>query len=483
MNYKLILQEDANVPLNLLTRPELTVDEWLSHRFRHIPGSMIGSIVWDMGLESEAWSVYTRSRLLPLRDHPKLQEWAARGIDWLDHCIETAARYGIPSFWNHRISEIDLPHPWSPPTGMALDDKRRENPLKKAHPEWLVPCWWPQGLWNLAHPGIRMHKLSILRELMENYPLSGLQLDFARHTPCLPPGREWEMRDQATEFVRMVRLMLDEVGKKRERKLELLVRVGDTIAGNHQDGLEVERWIAEGLIDVLIPGGRGTVDIAAFRRVPGGEKIRICPSFDAHHTAEGYHAPCVEYLRGFFCNFYYQGADSVSLFNWFGQHNMNAPDDPAELIMFREGGSLEKMSQQPKMYAAESRGEYPWAQNYIYRNDDKPLPATVAHGAGAIIPIEIYQDRPLDRLEILVEGMEPGDIAELRLNGIPLTNAEYLPERPDRYAMNVRMYPAALYPIDKTMRLPNGRNPVSVLFRANTNPKLFTIRRIELYTK
>ena len=141
------------------------------------------------------------------------------------------------------------------------------------------------------------------------------------------------------------------------------------------------------------------------------------------------------------------------------------------------------MSQQPKMYAAESRGEYPWAQNYIYRNDDKPLPATVAHGAGAIIPIEIYQDRPLDRLEILVEGMEPGDIAELRLNGIPLTNAEYLPERPDRYAMNVRMYPATLYPIDKTMRLPNGRNPVSVLFRANTNPKLFTIRRIELYTK
>ena len=55
MNYKLILQEDANVPLNLLTRPELTVDEWLSHRFRHIPGSMIGSIVWDMGLVKKLW--------------------------------------------------------------------------------------------------------------------------------------------------------------------------------------------------------------------------------------------------------------------------------------------------------------------------------------------------------------------------------------------------------------------------------------------
>ena len=217
--------------------------------------------------------------------------------------------------------------------------------------------------------------------------------------------------------------------------------------------------------------------------LPGGGKIRIAPSFDAHHTAEGYHAPCVEYLRGFFCNFFYGGADSISLFNWFGKHDMNAPDDPAELLMFREGGSLEKMAQQPKMYAAESRGEYPWAQNYIYRNDDKPLPATAAHGGGASIPLEIYQDRPLDRLEILVEGMKQGDIAELRLNGIPLAEMKYLPERPDRYAMNVRQYPAAICPIDEAIRLPHGRNLVSVLFRANANPRLFTIRRIELYTK
>ena len=483
MDRNLLLQEDANVPLNLLTSPDLTITEWLAHRFRHIPDSMIGTIVWDMGLESEAWSVYTRTRLLPLRDSPKLQEWAAQGIDWLDQCIETAARHGIASFWNHRISEVDLPHPWINPMGLPPDDKRRENNLKKAHPEWLLPCWWPQGLWNLAHPELRRHKLAILRELMENYRLSGLQLDFARHTPCLPPGREWEMRDHATEFVRMVRSMLDEVGKKRNEKLELMVRVGDTIAGNHLDGLEVERWIAEDLIDVLVPGGRGTVDIAGFRNLRGGERIRICPSFDAHHTAEGYHAPCAEYLRGFFCNFLYQGADSISLFNWFGQHDRNTPDDPAELALFREGGSLKKMAPLPKMYAAESRGEYPWAQNYIYRGEDKPLPAVAAHGAGAIIPIEIYQDRPLDRLEILVEGMKQGDIEELCLNGIPLTETAFLPERPDRYAMKKCTYPAAVYAIDENMRLPKGRNRISVLFRPNRNPRLFTIRRMEIFTK
>lgn len=480
---KLILQEDANVPLNLLTRPELTIEEWLSHRFRHIPQSMIGTIVWDMGLESEAWSVYTRSKLLPLRDYPKLQEWAAKGIDWLDSCIDTAARYGIASFWNHRISEIDLQHPWAHHSGVSFDDKRRENYLKKAHPDWVIPCWWPQGMWNLANPELRKHKLAVLRELMENYRLGGLQLDFARHTPWLPPGREWELRDHATEFVRMVRTMLDEVGKQRNQSLKLLARVGDTVAGNHLDGLEVERWIAEGLIDILVPGGRGTVDIAAFRALPGGEKIRICPSFDAHHTAEGYHAPCVEYMRGFFCNFFYQGADSVSLFNWLGKHDANTPDHDPEVIMLREGGSPATMAPLPKMYAAESRGEYPWAQNYIYRGDDKPLPAVAAHGAGAIIPIEIYQDKPLDRLEILVEGMERGDIAELRLNGVPLTETEFQPERPDRYAINPQPYPAAVYAIDETMRLPKGRNPVSIVFRANVNPRLFTIRRIEIYTK
>ncbi len=483
IEHKLILQEDANVPLNLMTRPEMTLEAWLAHRFRFIPGSMVGAIVWDMGIESEAWSVYTRSKL-PLRDYPKLHEWMAQGIDWLDSCISTASRHGVSSFWNHRISEVDLPHPCFAGEGrLPGDDPRRENYLKKAHPDWLIPCWWPQGLWNLANAELREHKIAVLRDLMENYQLEGLQLDFARHTPCLPPGREWEMRDHATEFVRMVRAMLCEVGEKRNCRLQLLVRVGDTVAGNHLDGLEVERWIAEGLIDVLVPGGRGNVDIAAFRALPGGNRIRICPSFDAHHTAEGYHDPCVEYQRGFFSNFLYQGADSISLFNWLGEHDANTPDHMPSVTMLREGGSLEKMASQPKMYAAESRGEYPWAGNYIYRGDDKPLPATAAHGAGVIIPIEIYQDRPLDRLEILVEGMGQGDIAELRLNGTLLAESAFFPERLDRYAAMKPSYPAAVYVVDEATELPKDRNLVSVLFRPNINPRLFTVRRIELYTK
>ena len=45
MDRNLLLQEDANVPLNLLTSPDLTITEWLAHRFRHIPDSMIGTIV------------------------------------------------------------------------------------------------------------------------------------------------------------------------------------------------------------------------------------------------------------------------------------------------------------------------------------------------------------------------------------------------------------------------------------------------------
>ena len=80
-------------------------------------------------------------------------------------------------------------------------------------------------------PGVRELKVRILRELPENYDFDGFQIDFARHVPCLPPGRRWELRDQVTEFVRMVRLMLLEVAQNRWRPLLLAARVPCNLEG------------------------------------------------------------------------------------------------------------------------------------------------------------------------------------------------------------------------------------------------------------
>ena len=63
-------------------------------------------------------------------------------------------------------------------------------------------------MWNLAAEGLREYQVAILRELMTRYDLDGVQIDFSRHVPCLPAGRQWELREHVTGFMRMVRGML-----------------------------------------------------------------------------------------------------------------------------------------------------------------------------------------------------------------------------------------------------------------------------------
>ena len=57
------------------------------------------------------------------------------------------------------------------------------------------------------------------------YSFDGFELDFARHTPCLPPGRQWELREHATAFVRGVREMLLAVAEERGTPILLAAKV------------------------------------------------------------------------------------------------------------------------------------------------------------------------------------------------------------------------------------------------------------------
>ena len=473
-----ILQEDANCPMNMMLTDDLTIEQYLQHRFEHIYPETTSAIIWDLGLESEAYRVYLKGSL-PLRDHITIQRWAKQGIDYLDVLEKETHKRGMLALWNHRLAEIDIVHPMQ-----SFDWKQggynngpNENYLKTQHPDWVNKCWWDQGLWNLANPELRAHKIKILREIVTNYPLDGIQLDFARHTPVLPPGHEWENRDAATEFVRNVRKMLDEVGETQNRPMLLTARIAENVNGNHFDGLEVERWIAEGLLDAISPGGRTAfIDFEGYRSLPGGDKIKIFPSFDVHHTAEGFHQAPSEYLRGVFGNFAAQNADGVSIFNMteipISKPFVEMVEHPFNKIHFAGGH---------KLYRAERRGEYPWAGNYLYRSDDKPLPMDCAHSAGAVIPLEIYSDTPAQKVSLMIDNMQEDDILSVQLDRVELKKIRFEETRLDSgntYGKDVvPHHPAADYDAGNLMLCP-GRHFVTVLFRANVHPVIFKIRDV-----
>ena len=168
---------------------------------------------------------------------------------------------------------------------------------------------------------MRQYKVAVLREVAERYDLDGINLDFGRHPPFLPTGQQWEHREALTDFVRQVRLMLQGVAERRGRPFLLSVRVADTVPGCHFDGMDMETWVRQNLVDMIVIGTRSIqVDLAGFKRITAGSHVKLYPCIDQHHSPDGYHAvPSPEFLRGVAANWWHQGADGIATFNFWNE--------------------------------------------------------------------------------------------------------------------------------------------------------------------
>ena len=276
--------------------------EW-KFMFADEPGTHIDSIYWSWG---EGHQAPYPSEVLPIYDSPGFKKWADDGVNIVQVFLDAAKQRGIESFFSYRIngSDNDL--------GPVA-----EIPMKEAHPEWLIHLWNANGYWNFALEGVHEYKLRVLREAAEDYDFDGIELDFARVCPVLPPGHQWEYRDRLTDFIRATRAMLQEVAHKRGRPLLLAARIPENLEGCHFDGIDAETWAREELLDIFVMGCRSfDVDLPAFRRITEGTNIKLYPCIDDHHASDGYQWPPIEVMRGVVANWYQQGADGIQTFNF-----------------------------------------------------------------------------------------------------------------------------------------------------------------------
>ena len=174
--------------------------------FMDDPRTRMDSIWWCFTEGNEAdWP----SRVLPRIDAAPFKEWADKGFDPVQVLLDETRRRGKEVFFSYRINGSDNDVP----------GRIAKIPMKQAHPDWLIHTWernlyvehtseGHSGKWNFAFQGVRDYKLSILKEVAEDYDFDGMEIDFARVCPVLPPGRQWEHREAMTDFMRSVRAML-----------------------------------------------------------------------------------------------------------------------------------------------------------------------------------------------------------------------------------------------------------------------------------
>ena len=324
------------------------VDE--AFTFADDPGSHIDGIWWSWG---QGQTAAYPSKLLPLYDREKYRQWVERGIDVAELYLEATKRRGLEAFFSYRSNAADCD------LGTTA-----EVPIKAEHPEWTIRPWEDdpalrEVIWlNFAFEEVRRYKLNVLREAAEKYDFDGIELDLQHAAVYFPIGHQWENRQILTDFVRSVRLMLQEVAARRGRPYLLAVRLGHEIEGCHFDGMDVQTWAKERLIDIFVPGCRSLeADVYAFRRITTGTDIKVYPVIEDHHAADGYSYPPIEVYRGAFSNWYRQGADGVQTFNFaWAPERMNAEQAEVQRVAYQEMGDPAAIKYKDKTFVVSRRG-------------------------------------------------------------------------------------------------------------------------------
>ena len=431
---RIILEYDAYDPGELLGTD---FDKWLEFRFGLVdqPGSQIDAIMWEMhpGSDHAAYP----SDVLPYPGLNSLQSWFDQGIDWLERAVDETRRRGLEVWWTHRISEADL----DAESNLMMSERA---PLKAAHPDWTIKSWWWQGMLNLASPGLREHKVEVLRELAERYDFDGIQINYARHLPVLPVGRQWELREGPTDLMRKVRAALNDVADARGRPILLGAKVPESVEGCRVDGLDVCTWAKEGLVDLLTIGSRTfTMDVQGFRQqladaggVAEQAPPKLYPCYDDHHASDGYRHVPLQVVRGVAGNWLAQGADGVVTFNWSnatpemyrerGIPAMNLSD--AHAPAYLEIGERGTLAGKDAIFVTERRGVFPWSEGYFCKNEQFALPL-VLRNDGTESQIETRIDVDVASaanlvLAIVVHGMQPDDRIDVSLNDTELALSE-----------------------------------------------------------
>jgi len=317
------------------------------------PGTRMDTVYWCFSEGNEAlWP----SKVLPFIDAGPYSEWLKTGFDPVRAIMDESRSRGIESFFSYRINGSDNDVPGRQPV----------LPMKEEHPDWLIHTHNFNGYWNFAVKGVRDYKLNILREIAEEYDYDGIDIDFARVCPVLPPGHQWENREAITDFMRSVRSMLLDVARTRGRPFLLSARVPENLEGCHFDGLDIETWAREELVDIIAIGCRSyDVDVAAFRLASEGTRIKLYPVLDAHHATDGYQHPPIEVLRGVLSNWLQQGADGIQTFNFahvrsdtlvkYGMSD-RYPAWSAHLDFYRELSDMNSVKTSDRVFVVQRRG-------------------------------------------------------------------------------------------------------------------------------
>lgn len=343
---------DTRVPRTPLPKPA----DFLPLRIAPLAGTHVDTIVFDttsgtFGRFAHATNVAERFLVREGRyQHNVLPDLLAAGTDPLRVVIEHARATGQEVFWTMRMNDT---HDASNP--LLIPDLKRKHPdllfgTRETPPrrgQWSSVDYGRREVRDLAH--------DVIAEVASGYDVDGIELDFWRHPvffrrTSLDQPLKAEDLDAMNDLMRRVRESLDTAGRRRGRAILLAVKLPDSVGYCRAIGLDVERWLREGWIDLLVFGGyfqlepwTRSVELGRRHGIPvvaclAESRVRDEAARAARSTLKALRARALAAWAA--------GVDTIEMFNHFDPHSP----------LWRELGDPKLLRALPKTYFASVQG-------------------------------------------------------------------------------------------------------------------------------
>ena len=285
-----------------------------------------------------------------------------RGEDPQEQLIRAGRELGLHVYASVRMNDNHFGG--AQPSQMSAIRHHGLTQMRIEHPEWLLgdrTTKWFAMSWNLEVPEVRRHRFAHIEEVVRRWDWDGIELDWQRHGFHLPDDHGYRLRYVLTDLQRAVRRLTDELATKRGRPYYLAARVNATPEMSYRIGYDIETWIKEGLVDILIPAGGAHTDpspaIEQYLEWCRGTDVVIYPGFDTRVDGWDYDKfvgpediATKDWMRtrAVASEWYAAGANGIYAFNWHANR-----DSRRELLC--QVGSPETLRGTNKIHAATHR--------------------------------------------------------------------------------------------------------------------------------
>ena len=334
---RIIMNNDG---CDVFSAPEATPEDFWAQRCNGLEKSQVDSIFYCTTM---GFNVHTHNskiaELSAVNDeflflNNQAEIFIDQGRDCLQLILDFCRKNKLEMFWSLRMNDIH--DNWYP---------KMYSQFKKEHPQLLLfqpedvgrPCsssmepHMNATAVDYGQQEIRQRQLAIIQEVCQHYDIDGIELDFMRQPIFFRPtleGRpvEPENLEIMTGFMRRVREITETAGQKRGRPILIACRIPCRIGCNKEIGLDIERWLADDLTDLVI----GSLEFEPFTG-PVEELVKLGHNYQVPvyagmtpwginylENTEGSAKP--EAWCGAAMGAWNAGADGIQLFNMFDPH-------------------------------------------------------------------------------------------------------------------------------------------------------------------